>query len=443
MLTRIEVDGFKNLLGFEAEFGLFNCIAGPNAVGKSNVFDAIEFLSALADHALLEGPNLVRTTTKRVGDPRELFWTDGSTRATAMRFAVEMIVPDRVEDDFGRVAEPSTTYMRYELELGYEEPSGLDTQGRLVLRHEKLEHLTREDARDRLRFDHSAKRFRGEILKGHPTGKHPFIYTEKDEQGQVTIKVSQDQHGGRPSPSPAHSAKATIISSAATTEYPTILAARREMQSWRRLALEPAAMREPDEFWAPKRMAPNGAHVAATLYSLANRNHDGAEPDADAVYAELANRMSDLVQVRSVRVGRDDKRELLTIELEGSSGGFLPARALSDGTLRFLALAVLDIDPNVRGVLCMEEPENGIHPARLEAMVDLVCGLAVAPSEAPSHTNPLRQVIVNTHSPGLVRFIHARDPGGLLIAKLVSIRSPAGSPTHALRLVPVIGTWRT
>ncbi|MCA9699868.1 MAG: hypothetical protein KC431_20250, partial [Myxococcales bacterium] len=61
----------------------------------------------------------------------------------------------------------------------------------------------------------------------------------------------------------------------------------------------------------------------------------------------------------------------------------------------------------------------------------------------PSHTNPLRQVIVNTHSPGLVRFIHARDPGGLLIAKLVSIRSPAGSPTHALRLVPVIGTWRT
>ncbi|MCA9699765.1 MAG: AAA family ATPase, partial [Myxococcales bacterium] len=177
MLTRLEVDGFKNLLGLKADFGPFTCIAGPNAVGKSNVFDAIEFLSALADHALLEGPNLVRTTTKRVGDPRELFWTDGSTRATVMRFAVEMIVPDRVEDDFGRVAEPSTTYMRYELELGYEEPSGLDTQGRLVLRHEKLEHLTREDARDRLRFDHSAKRFRGEILKGHPTGKHPFIYT--------------------------------------------------------------------------------------------------------------------------------------------------------------------------------------------------------------------------------------------------------------------------
>ena len=48
MLTRLEVDGFKNLLGFDAYFGPYTCIAGPNAVGKSNIFDAIEFLSLLA-----------------------------------------------------------------------------------------------------------------------------------------------------------------------------------------------------------------------------------------------------------------------------------------------------------------------------------------------------------------------------------------------------------
>ncbi|NVB36963.1 AAA family ATPase [Pseudenhygromyxa sp. WMMC2535] len=443
MLTRLEVDGFKNLLGFEVDFGPFTCIAGPNAVGKSNIFDAIEFLSALADHALLEGPNLVRATNKRVGDPRELFWTDGGVRARDMRFAVEMIVPDSVEDDFGRVAEPSTTYMRYELELGYEGPVGMDTQGRLVLRREQLAHITRDEARTKLRFEHSAGKFRNAVLKGHPTGKHPFIWTETDADGQVIIRVSQDKHGGRPSPFPAYNARATIISSAATTEYPTILAARREMQSWRRLALEPAAMREPDEFWAPKKVAPNGANVAATLYSLANYSGEGAEPDPDGVYAELANRMSALVPVRGVRVDRDDKRELLTIELEGSAGGFLPARALSDGMLRFLALAVLDIDPSVRGVLCMEEPENGIHPARLEAMVDLVCGLAIRAEEPPSALNPLRQIIVNTHSPGLVRFVHARNPGSLLIAKLVSMRGPFEKETRALRLLSLSRTWRT
>jgi len=269
MLTRLEVDGFKNLLGLEVDFAPFTCIAGPNAVGKSNVFDAIEFLSALADHALIEGPNLVRTTSKRAGDPRELFWTDGNERAERMRFAAEMIVPGTVEDNFGRVAEPSTTYMRYELELGYEEPSGMDTLGRLVLRHEQLEHITREEARVKLRFEHSAKHFRQAVLQGHPTGKHPFIYTE-DDAGNVVVKVSQDKHGGRPSPFPAHSAKATIVSSTSTTDNPTVLAARREMQSWRRLALEPAAMREPDEFWAPKQIDANGANVAATLYALAH-----------------------------------------------------------------------------------------------------------------------------------------------------------------------------
>ena len=41
MLTRLEVHGFKNLLDFELDLGPFNCIAGPNGVGKSNVFDAI------------------------------------------------------------------------------------------------------------------------------------------------------------------------------------------------------------------------------------------------------------------------------------------------------------------------------------------------------------------------------------------------------------------
>jgi predicted ATPase len=442
MLTRLEVDGFKNLLGLQAEFGPFTCIAGPNAVGKSNVFDAIAFLSLLAEHSLLEVPDLVRTTVGRGGDPRELFWTDGRQRAQKMRFAAEMIVPARVEDDFGRVATPSTTYMRYELELGYEGPTGLDTLGRLVLLKEMLEHITRDEARSKLRFEHSSSKFRAAVLQGRPTGKHPFIWTDKDEDGRVIIRVSQDQHGGRPSPSPASNAKATIVSSTSTTEHPTILAAKREMLSWRQIALEPAAMRSPDEFRAPRQIAANGAHVTATLYSLANRRVGEEEPDPDGVYAELTNRVSQLIPARAIRVDRDDKREILTLELETVEGGFLPARSLSDGTLRFLALAVLDIDSSFEGVLCMEEPENGIHPARLEAMVELVKGLAVNPREAPSGTNPFRQVIVNTHSPGFVRLVYARDPGALLLAKLATIRGPSGKPVRTLRLEPLEGTWR-
>ena len=48
MLTRIEIDGFKTFEGFGMNLGPFLVILGPNASGKSNLFDAIRLLSHLA-----------------------------------------------------------------------------------------------------------------------------------------------------------------------------------------------------------------------------------------------------------------------------------------------------------------------------------------------------------------------------------------------------------
>ncbi len=105
MLTRLEIDGFKNLRSASVDFGPFTCIAGPNGVGKSNLFDAIEFLSLLAQHPIMEAAQRVRRSDdERSADPRDLFWTDGRARASTMRFAAEMIVPASVRDAFGREA---------------------------------------------------------------------------------------------------------------------------------------------------------------------------------------------------------------------------------------------------------------------------------------------------------------------------------------------------
>ena len=52
MLTRLEVDGFKNLVDFKMDFGPYTCIAGPNGVGKSNIFDAIQFLALLTESTI-------------------------------------------------------------------------------------------------------------------------------------------------------------------------------------------------------------------------------------------------------------------------------------------------------------------------------------------------------------------------------------------------------
>jgi recombinational DNA repair ATPase RecF len=73
VLTRLKVAGFKNLVDIDVRFGPFTCIAGANGVGKSNLFDAIKFLSALADHQLLDAAMSVRDEGNRTGDVRSLF----------------------------------------------------------------------------------------------------------------------------------------------------------------------------------------------------------------------------------------------------------------------------------------------------------------------------------------------------------------------------------
>ena len=105
MLTRLEVDGFKNLVDFSVEFGPFTCMAGPNGAGKSNVFDAIHLLSLLADNTLTEAALSIRGTGDvKSGDIRDLFCSDGSGRVDEFRIAAEMIVKPVVTDDFGLLA---------------------------------------------------------------------------------------------------------------------------------------------------------------------------------------------------------------------------------------------------------------------------------------------------------------------------------------------------
>lgn len=442
MLTRLEVQGFKNLLDVRVDFGPFTCIAGSNGIGKSNVFDAIEFLSYLASDSLVEASQRVRGASGvRGGDPRDLFWDGYREHQRLIRLAAEMIVPAEVEDDLGALATATTTFLRYEITLGYTAPEGEGSVGRLSLLAEELRHITRGEAARHIKFRHNAKNFRGAVVVGQRRGG-AFLSTEYREGGTVINVHGDGGSFGKPQPRAAARAGRTVLSTVTTNDYPTILAARREMQSWRRLALEPSALRAPDGFTDPRSLDVDGRHLAATLYRIANEKDPATgEADPDAVYARVAGRLSDLagVGVEGLIVELDQLREVFTLFLREKGGLRLPARALSEGTLRFLALCVLLEDQSFTGLICMEEPENGIHPANLPAMLDLVKDLAVDPTEAPDSTNPFRQVIVNTHSPGVVQLC---DPDDLLLAEVKTYRTDEGDVTRALSLLPYDHSWR-
>jgi predicted ATPase len=438
VLTRLEVRGFKNLRDVAIDFGPFTCIAGPNGAGKSNVFDAIQFLAELADRPLMEAAEAVRgTRSGRSADPRDLFWELDGARAEPLRFAAEMIVPHDVEDDFGQQAEATTTFLRYELDIGYEKPTGLERLGRLGLLRESLRHITQSEAVQHMPFPHAAGIFRRKVILGRRSG---VAYISTDFTGaEAVITVHQDG-GSRGQPRRASAARAgsTVVRTTSVKDDPTILAARREMQSWRRLSLEPSALRTEDRYTDSRTMGPDGRHLAAALYRIATSGqHDDSPAD---VYARVATRLRQLtgVDVDRIEVDADDTRELLTLRLLERSGKQLPARSLSEGTLRFLALCVMHADASLGGVICMEEPENGIHPANVPAMVNLVRDLAVDPNEEPGFDNPLRQVIVNTHSQSVVRLVGKND-------LLLATSSPTGEPgieRNALRLRPIAESWR-
>jgi predicted ATPase len=432
MLTRLKVSGFKNLVDLDVSFGPFTCIAGANGVGKSNLLDAIVFLSALADRTLIDAALSVRDQGAKTGDIRGLFHRVGDEPDPEMSFEAEMIIPETGTDDLGQLAHASSTFVRYSVGLRHRKDETGRALGSLELLFEDLKHITLGEASRHLPFAHS-RAWRDSAIKNSRRTPN-YISTEGDGADRV-INVHQDGgSSGKPQKLRAANLPRTVLSAANSAESPTATLAKREMQAWRLLQLEPSALREPDSFTAPNDLASDGAHLPSTLFHL---NVSRAED----VYCQVANQLGELIDdVKAVYVDRDERRQLLTAYVKGRDGTAYPARALSDGTLRFLALAVLAIDSGSRGLICLEEPENGIHPERIPAIIELLQKLTTDVQEKAFayQDESLRQVIINTHSPSVVMQV---PEDSLLMAELVE-RSQSGVPFRALRLRGLQGTWR-
>jgi predicted ATPase len=91
----------------------------------------------------------------------------------------------------------------------------------------------------------------------------------------------------------------------------------------------------------------------------------------------------------------DVERQGIALALRGHRGT-IAAPDLSDGTLLTLGLLCVLHGPKPPHLLCIEEPENGLHPRRLRWLFDRLLGLAY-----PSGKTAV-QVLLTTHSPQVV-----------------------------------------
>ncbi len=421
MITRIEIDGFKAFQKFTLDLGPFQTIVGVNGSGKSNLFDALQLLARLVETDLRSAFQQGR------GEANELFTIQPTGELTnIMRFAVELLVDRQVQDSWGAEAELKYTRMRYEVYIERRsDERGLE---RLYVIHEQLELIPRGE-------DHWIKRYIGkESSHWLPTltieRSTPFISTVEKESGIATISLHQDGHRERKS-RVAEKVERTILSGVTNTEFPHAFAVHEEIRSWKFLHLNPDVLREPSSMVANPYMEPDGKNLPSVLARM-----ESLDP---LLLNDVSRDIAYLVPgVLTVDIEKDTVRDRYIIRVQMEDGQFFTARVLSDGTLRLLALATLKHDPHHSGVLCFEEPENGVHPFRLNALSQILKDLTTDFSDQEQAQEPLRQLLVNTHSPVFVSQKNIIE--GLLFAHMSKRVLPGEQhqPARITRLTPVM-----
>lgn len=388
MITRIEVDGFKTFKDFRFDLTPFLAVLGPNAAGKSNLFDAIQFLRRVTDESLTAAVQGAR------GDLDDLFRRRGDgSRVGRMMFAIEVLLEPRVRDPWGTEVDLTQTRLRYELAI--ERRLDMDGNVRLYVEHERALPL-RRGYRELARQWRASRAFVDQFLiDGKRTSD--FLETGSNAARGRFFQIRQDGVQGRARP--AEAAEATVLSSMSSAEFKHLYALREEISSWRFLQLEPHALRLPGERFGEERLLPDGSNLARVLHRIQRETATDVRPKG--VVAELSADLGSLIPgIRSVFVRENEQTRKWEIHVTSDQEEPYRADVASDGTLRVLALLTALYDPRHRGLICFEEPENGVHPFRLRRLVAYLSSLVTDPSTTSvGDQTPLAQVIVNSHSP--------------------------------------------
>lgn len=381
MITYIKINGFKSFQNFEMHFTPLTVIAGSNAAGKSNLFDALRLLSSLADTDKIQ-----RAFREQRGELLELFTQyDDHTYSERMSFVVEMLVNPKITDTWGAEDSLRYTRLRYELELHrFTNNIGMED---IEVSYEKLDTIKHDkDKWIKILPLETAKIWRPKVSVGRR--QIPYLYTDK-YNGKLSIIVPQDGSQGKKRIFPLNNTTRTVLSSFDSVDFKHILAAREEMKSWKFLQLNPEDLRLPtSKTTGEDIISSSGKNIAAALFRIKQTDSYALKEISRKLHSFLPNFVS-------VDVYDDIENKQYVIILRDGDGKEYTSRVLSEGTLRVLALCILWLDYKHTGLLCFEEPENGIHPFRIRAMAELLRDLSSDFSDA---NIPLRQIIINTHS---------------------------------------------
>ena len=126
--------------------------------------------------------------------------------------------------------------------------------------------------------------------------------------------------------------------------------------------------------------------------------------DSRQRFVKALQQLYDGIEDFQVEVG-GGRAELFVVE-RGAGERYIPASRLSDGTLRYMALAAILLDPDPPPLVVIEEPELGLHP-------DVVLSIGEMLINASQRT----QLVVTTHSRVLINALEDHSSSVVVCGK--------------------------
>lgn len=158
-----------------------------------------------------------------------------------------------------------------------------------------------------------------------------------------------------------------------------------------------AAMRRTGSVRDNERFRPDAANLAAFLFRLREE-----EQDTYRLIVDTVRLVAPFLQDFKLRPRKSNGDEIIELEWEQKDSDYpFHASQLSDGTLRFIALATALLQPNPPATILIDEPELGLHPQALDVLANLIL-------QAQSRT----QLIVSTQSAPL---LNAFEPEQIVV----------------------------
>lgn len=397
MLARVHIRNYKSLRDVDVHLSELVVLFGPNAAGKSNFLDALQLFAKLAtsrtlkeafeppyrgkplesftfgkegmkgllaqerltfsmeadvrlSSAVVEAVNRQIREMKRASqaEPGDLDLKEASAFAPMVR---ERSAGYQIAEETGKGSPPvRERYLRYRIEVALSPRTGM-----LQVVDEYLAALNEA---------------------GEPTGKRkPFLSREGN---RLHLRLEGQAHPMYYERFLDHS---VLSLPHYPPHYPHLVAMRRELESWLFFYFEPRErMRAANPVREVRHIGLMGEELAAFLNTLKALDPPQFHAVERAVRTILPNIDGIDVEVN----------ELGEVELRLREAGIpVPARVLSEGTLRILGLLALTGAKEAPALIGFEEPENGVHPRRLQLIAELFKTRAALQET---------QYIVTTHS---------------------------------------------